>query len=334
VSDKKTSVILAGGVAKGAFEAGALKVLSEHGVPISHVVAASSGALNGVVYAAAVRAGREHEAATRLTSLWHNEGDGSHALEVSARDLLKGKGVSTTARLVDLMRREVEAMTTTPACRPVALTLVTTAVDGETRIVDSQPITTCERRQTFFESAFDTRDQRERIYAFAAASAAFPVLFAPVQLEHVGPCVDGGLVNNSPIGAAIDQGAERVILIAPSPSEASTHRDASGVGLVLQLADILVGERLFRDLQQTERINFVLRALDQLTVNGSLSPEQSETVKDVLGWHSNVELISIRPPKELRGSAFSGLCDRGLRAEYIAAGRSAARAAIDSHGLA
>src|SRR5207248_11015988 len=128
-----------------------------------------------------------------------------------------------------------------------------------------------------------TVEGRRRLYQFAAASAALPVLFTPVTLDLVGPCYDGGLVNNSPLGAAIDCGAERIILIAPSPAAVSRRGLTGGVHLLWQLADILVGERLSRDLQQTERVNGVLRALDQLASNGMLSDEHVEAIKDVLG---------------------------------------------------
>jgi NTE family protein len=331
---KKTSIVLAGGVAKAAFEAGALQVLAEYGIPISHVVAASSGALNGIVYAAAIRAGRENEAAHRLASLWLDDGDWAHALDVSSRDLVRGRAVATTDRLIALMRREVEAIVTTPPRHPVALTMVTTAVDGEPREVECGPLSTFEHRETFSESDFETREDRQRIYKFAAASAAFPGLYAPVHIAGVGPCFDGGFVNNAPVSAAIDQGAERVIVIAPSPAEVARRPVAGGVGLVSQLAQILVDERLSRDLRQAEHVNDVLRTLDQLVCEGEFSAEQIATIKNVLAWHTDVELISIRPPCELQGSAFSGLCNRSLRAEYIASGYVAARVALDKHGLA
>ena len=60
---RKTAVILSGGVAKGAFEAGALTVLANKGFDVTQVVGASSGSLNATMYAASVRAGRERDAA-------------------------------------------------------------------------------------------------------------------------------------------------------------------------------------------------------------------------------------------------------------------------------
>ena len=66
------ALVLAGGVAKGAFSAGALSVLSDPetkarlGLDVSRIVGASSGALNGVFYAAAIRSGNEAFAGQRL----------------------------------------------------------------------------------------------------------------------------------------------------------------------------------------------------------------------------------------------------------------------------
>ena len=95
----KTALILAGAVAKGAFEAGALAVLSQHAaeIPISRIVAASSGALNAAIYATGVRAGRELDVGERLADLWQHDADWHHVLKVSPRALVgrRGSGVRT-----------------------------------------------------------------------------------------------------------------------------------------------------------------------------------------------------------------------------------------------
>src|SRR5437763_1978852 len=79
----QTSIILAGGVVQSAFEAGAIKVLTDRGIAATHVVAASAGALNGILFAAAIRAGVERDAAARLERLWIEEGDWHHAVDFS-----------------------------------------------------------------------------------------------------------------------------------------------------------------------------------------------------------------------------------------------------------
>jgi NTE family protein len=329
----QTSVILAGGVVKSAFAAGAIKVMTDRGVLPTHVVAASAGALNGILYAAAIRAGVERDSANRLETLWLQEGDWWHGIDFSASALLHLQGVATTDKLLNLMRREVDPVATMPARRDTIFTVVVTSMDGQTSPIDGQPTTTFEREETFSGDDYASAAGRERMYQVCAASCAFPILFAPVKVPGIGPCIDGGAVNNSPIGIAMEAGAERVILIAPTAAALSPHGAATGIDLVSQLAEILIGERLYRDVRQTAATNHVLTELDQMVASGQLTETQRTAVKELPGWKRRVELISIRPTTPLRGNVFSGLVDAKLRAEYVAAGRAAAIVALDAHGI-
>lgn len=332
-SQPRTSVILSGGVVQGAFEAGALKVLTDRGVLATHVVAASSGALNGILYAAAVRAGREHDGVRRLEKLWLEDANWWHGIDFSASALLHLQGVATTHKLLELMRREIEQLGTAPAIRDVTFTVIITSLDGQPFVIDGQPTTTFEHDKTFFADDFASAAQREHMYQVCAASGAFPLLFAPVQVPGIGLCVDGGAVNNSPIGIAIDDGAERVILIAPTTAELPARGSTNGADLVSQLAEILIGERLFRDLRRAAETNHKLAELDRWVAQGMLTDSQRASVLELLGWKRRVQLISIRPPAPLPGNMFSGLVDAKLRAEYVAAGGAAAIAELDAHRI-
>ena len=53
-----------------------------------------------------------------------DDGDWCHAFVFSAGELVKRRGIATTAKLVQLMRREVERIACAPPCRSTALTLV------------------------------------------------------------------------------------------------------------------------------------------------------------------------------------------------------------------
>ena len=71
------------------------------------------------------------------------------------------------------------------------------------------------------------------MFQAAAASAAFPFAFEPVTLQEVGPCVDGGIVNNTPIGEAIDQDPEAgiVYVISADPADMLLKQsDAAALG--------------------------------------------------------------------------------------------------------
>jgi hypothetical protein len=89
------------------------------------------------------------------------------------------------------MRETADPIAALPAVRPVRLDLITTASDGITRTVGPMTITRYEARQTFDADDFATPDGRERIYSAVLASAAFPVVYQPVERPELGPCVDG-----------------------------------------------------------------------------------------------------------------------------------------------
>jgi NTE family protein len=175
---------------------------------------------------------------------------------------------------------------------------------------------------------FDDVAGRLKIAHAALASGAFPLLFVPVDVAGVGPCVDGGAVNNTPISWALDAGAERVIVVTGNPLEIPAE-PLAGATLLGKEVDIAINERLFRDLVQARRVNQKLQAVDDALA--SLPEPQREAaraaVQGALGW-SPLLITEIRPDKTLPGDAFSGLSDRDQRVAYLDAGREAARRAL------
>lgn len=81
----KIGLVLSGGGAKGAYQAGVLKALAELDVAVDVVSGASIGALNGAMVACSPNL---KEAAVRLTELWNNMGDDS-PLALSKSAILK-----------------------------------------------------------------------------------------------------------------------------------------------------------------------------------------------------------------------------------------------------
>jgi len=206
--------------------------------------------------------------------------------------------------------------------RPVNLRLVLTMLEGFDGRIGEEPATTYERAVLFDASTFHTRDGRERVCRTALGSAAFPGVFAPVDVPDIGPCVDGGSVNNTPIKWAImDRRIRRVIVVTTTPLRVHPAEPFQGLQLVSDLADILINERLYRDLRDAESANAALRALDKLVAT------QLGDVKKALGWEP-IEIIQVRPARDLQGNAFSGFGSEDLRKQYVEAGRSAAVEAL------
>src|SRR5262249_25624102 len=90
---RTVALVLAGAVAKGAFEAGALTVLAERDVRVVRIVAASSGAMNGAAYAAAVRGRRERDGAAEIAEFWRERARWGDFLHLDWSDLVRARGV-------------------------------------------------------------------------------------------------------------------------------------------------------------------------------------------------------------------------------------------------
>ncbi len=71
-TEMKTGLVLSGGGAVGAYQAGVVKALAECGAQISMVSGVSIGALNGAIIAASPDLS---EAAARLEALWKYLGE-------------------------------------------------------------------------------------------------------------------------------------------------------------------------------------------------------------------------------------------------------------------
>jgi NTE family protein len=322
---KETALILAGAVAKGAFEAGVLQVLAAHAeeLNISRVVGASSGALNAAVFATGIRMRAQVQAADQLVQLWEDAATWHNALDLGLRDILTLKGLGSADRVLPLMKKAVAGLSSTNP-QPVYLQLVLTALDGRQGNIGGNPATTYEYVVPFSNEAFDSDALREQVFTTALASGAFPVVFAPVDVPHVGPCVDGGSVNNTPLKLVVNGTAvERIIVVTPEPIVSAPPADLAGTNLITRFVEILINERLYRDLHDAESINGYLRQLDGL----GLAPDSLERVKAVFRWRP-LEIVQIRPERALRGNSFSAFSDASLRAEYIAAGRAAASRAL------
>lgn len=229
------------------------------------------------------------------------------------------------------MRDEIAAL---PACdeqRDVELRIILTSLRGLPAATCDGMATTFEGVRAFSSADFDTTDGIEAIVDAAAASAAFPGLFAPT----CGESVDGGLVSNAPIKEAIDDGeVDRVFMIVPHPQIDRGADDYAGAALAGRLLDVLVQERLFRDLKEASARNRALADLGELVSAGRLSPEQLDAVLDAIGWSAlrRLDIIQIRPKQVLPGGAFGGFADCALRQEYVDAGREAATAVLDESG--
>ena len=344
------AIVVAGAVAKGAFAAGALeyvvKKLVADQTPILSVVGTSSGALNATKIAHGIRTGDPVKATQELVELWEEKADLWHFFDIAVGSALKGRGVSRSGRVVDLLETACPIPKPGVTLHDVALRIVVTSIQG-----DESSHTSFEHVESFSNDDFENSAQRNRMFTAAASSAAVPYFFEPVELADVGPCLDGGIVNNAPIKHAIvapireaivaAQQVKGVIVIAADPPNMRLNRTAADAlanfSLFWRLIEMLVNERLFRDLEEAKDVNRWLRKLDELRATNVIADEVRRQIIEALydrpaAELRPIDLVEIRPKSDLEGNPFSGFLaphlpllplDK-LRPEYIKLGREAA----------
>jgi len=345
VGMQRAAIIIGGAVAKGAFAAGALEVLvgrlGEANTPIARLVGTSSGALNAVFLAAGVRAGDPSRASRKLVRLWTKKATALRFLDPRPSRNRSGPGLSSMTRVADLLEANAPTSPDVAARKPVEVRVVTTPLAGIVSADGSGAgvLTSFEKALCFQGTDFEDGSRRREMFEAACASAAFPLLFRPPWVPDLGPCVDGGIVDNTPVKAAIeDTGDEvtEVFVVAAEPANLGmaqgTARAMGSAALLGRLVEIAIYERLQRDLREARKRNAVIEKLQSLkgSKRNPLTDGQLEAVYGALGWtrHRKLSIVEIRPQAALRGSPVSGFVCRGLREEYVAEGRTAARRAL------
>ncbi len=180
---KRVGLALSGGAVLGAAHIGVLEVLEEHGIRPSCVAGTSAGSAVGAVYCAGMSLRDIREVALHLE--WGQLG----------RVVIPRRGFLDGSRLEKSIVELVGDLT-----------------------FDDLPI-------PFAAAAADLASERlvilseGRVAPAVRASCALPGVFTPIEYGgHL--LVDGGLINNLPVSAVIDMGAEYVIAVdlsAPPP---------------------------------------------------------------------------------------------------------------------
>lgn len=113
-------------------------------------------------------------------------------------------------------------------------------------------------------------------------------------------------------------------MIVPYPALLEPAPTLRGVALVVHLLEILVQERLYRDLREAYAVNATLAELEAEFPD----PGVRAAVLRALGWSARrrLEVVEIRPSAPLAGGPFDGFLSRRLREEYITTGRAVAQA--------
>lgn len=312
MSDTNCALVLPGGGARGAYQVGVLKALSEHFAgpdnPFPIITGTSAGAIN-----AGSLASRAHEwpaGIERLEYFWSHlhchqvyRTGWLHNLSSGLRWLLAmtlgGLGRANPRSLLDtdpLAKLLGEAIDFTGIDRSIEAGALRAAAITASGYVSSRAV-------SFFQGTEDVAEwhstrrlgRRARLTSdHLMASSALPLLFPARRVgnEYYG---DGGLRQTAPLSPAIHLGADRLLVIGtrddrpdPEPAAESTYPTLGDIGGYL--LDVIFMDHLQADLDRLRRINQTLarvpegeRAGTGLRPIRALLIRPSEDLREVAG---------------------------------------------------
>jgi len=292
----KIALVMPGGGARGAFQAGVLKAIARmlpHGCqnPFPIISGTSAGAINSVVLAAKSR--RFHRAVAELEYVWGNfrshqvfRDDSWTILRTSLHWLssivLGGMIVGTPRSLLN------NSPLRTLLSSNIRFPLIEKAIqDGDLHALAITAAGYGSARSTsFFQGVGSThewaRKRRNGVrhtinLDHVMASVAVPLIFPPVQIDgqYFG---DGAMRQAMPLSPAIHLGADRILVIGirdetadPPQAPFETHKPPSIAEIAGYMLDTLFMDGLYSDLERMTRINQLIDAVPAKQRSGALN---------------------------------------------------------------
>lgn len=218
----KTAFVLAGGGSFGAVQVGMLRELLPHVTP-DLVVGSSVGAINGAYLAA----GATPERIAQLETIWRNLRR-RDVFPFTLRGLVGLIGrrnfMVDPAGMRELLEENLPYRSFTEARVPLHVVATDLLHGSAVRISEG--------------SVVDA----------VLASSAIPGAFPPVRLGgHF--LMDGAVASNTPIRAALELGARRLLVLPTGFACALEHPPASAIGATLHAINLLIAHQLVADLE-------------------------------------------------------------------------------------
>jgi NTE family protein len=312
----KTGLVLPGGGARGAFQVGVLKAISEimpRGCqsPFSIISGTSAGAINSVVLAAKSKC--LHRGVAELTHVWGNF-ESSQVFRDDSWTMLKSslhwlsfiifgglfvgapRSLLNNSPLRALLEGNVRFPLIEQAIREGHLHALAVTAAGYSSA----------RSTTFFqagrETAEWTRKRRGGVRCTITldhlmASVAVPLIFPPVRIgdQYFG---DGAMRQATPLSPAIHLGADRILVIGirdettdPSPDPPKLQTPPSLAHIAGYMLDTLFMDGLYSDLERITRINQLVDSI----------PESNRS--DALRHMRPIDTMVVLPSEDLRDVA-------------------------------
>jgi NTE family protein len=221
----RTAFVFAGGGARGAAQIGMLQALMARGITPDDIYGASVGAINAAGFAGDPTPAGIERMATRWRSVTSGDVFPQSRIPATMRFVQQRESVHSN----DGVRRLIENGLTFERIEEATVHLevvATSLIDGRTQWFTYGPAV-------------------EAILA----SAALPSLLPPVEIGGEA-FIDGGVVDNVPIGRAMAQGAERIFVFLCGPLRYTPHRYRRPIEAVLTAFFIAIHAKFTRELER------------------------------------------------------------------------------------
>lgn len=215
VPEPRIALVLGGGAARGFAHIGVIRVLEQERIPVDLVVGTSVGSLIGAIYAA------ERDSFELEWTAFQLEQD--DLFDFRLVNAVMGMGYAKGEKLEAFVKAKVKK----ERIEELAIPFAAVATDlnwGHRVVLDRGPIARAVR-----------------------ASSAIPGVFEPVA--HAGKVlVDGGVIDNIPIGVAREKGADVVVAVDISEDVGNTEI-RNVLDVMLQATNIMFAENVARRKQ-------------------------------------------------------------------------------------
>ncbi|MBX5481622.1 MAG: patatin-like phospholipase family protein [Myxococcaceae bacterium] len=335
MSRPKVGLVLSGGGARGAYEAGVIRYLREElpsalggHVPLDILCGTSVGAITACFLAATMdepaTQGRELEriwSELSLERVYKVQGEDLWTITRKLWRAATNEPVRPEGwRLYDLLHPEpLEEMVRTRASWPrISANLARGRFDAlsvsATQISTGKTIVFVQRREGGVPpwSRDPYTEARETILGpeHALASAAIPLLFRAVKIGEEYFC-DGSIRQNTPLSPALRLGADRVLIVslkAPRPDEPPAdkprHRAYPTTPMVMgKVLNALMLDHTDYDLDRMHRFNAILET-GRRTYGPDFVEKINETVRAMRGQpYRVVHDLVLRPSRDIAAIA-------------------------------
>ncbi len=265
---KKKAIVLSGGGAKGAYEAGVLKyIIQNWGLQFDIVVGTSAGALNSFMYSSLDLTFSNETNAKKMCKPWE-EVKFTNVLKLPIDDYIKGKfnSLFDNRQLINFIAKyfDQEIQDSNIKNNKIETLIVTT---GELTSGASHVWYTTNNSSTEVKSERWIPHKMDKLQVnHAVASGAIPCVFRAVELEDENGRKnwhnDGGVVMNTPINPAIRAGAEKILIIYLGNPDQKPAQEIPNVFQVLNgTAFTILYNHLKEDVIRANTINYLLDKL-------------------------------------------------------------------------